>query len=340
MMPVTLLHTPVFDPPICAYSQFHQQNTRHAMKSPRLFRILALLPALLAPTAMAEYPLKIQQVTDNVYALVGELAQRSPENLANNSTHGVIITDAGVILVDPGGSYRGAEQIAAAIKTITDQPVKVVINSGGQDHRWLGNGYFKERGARIIASNAAIEDHHARTDRHLETLDNLIGEALTGTEPTYAEESFEDQMELSFGGVDLELYYRGPAHTPGDIFIWLPAQKVMFTGDIVYVERMLGIGPARNVESWIEVFESMASFEPLHIIPGHGSATDLATASRDTRDYLVFLYDNISRLLDEGADMMEAAALDQSRFSYLEVSEQIAGRNAQNLYEQLEFESF
>ena len=310
------------------------------MKIPNTLRwLIALLTISVFPAA-AEYPLKIEQVTDNVYALVGELAQRSPENLANNSTHGVIVTDDGVILVDPGGSYRGAQQIDTAIKTITDQPVKIVINSGGQDHRWLGNGYFRDQGARIIASAAAVEDHRARTDQHLAMLSNLIGDALAGTEPAYAEETFEDRMDLSLGGTNLELYYRGPAHTPGDSFIWLPDQQVMLTGDIVYVERMLGTGPAKNVKSWIQVFEAIAAFEPRHIVPGHGAPTDLATARRDTYDYLVFLYDNISRLLDEGADMMEATALDQSQFDYLEVSEQIAGRNAQNLYEQLELESF
>jgi len=303
-------------------------------------RWLTALVFLATVSAAAEYPLKIEQVTDNVYALVGELAQRSPENLANNSTHGVIVTDEGVILVDPGGSYRGAQQIDAAIKTITDQPVRLVINSGGQDHRWFGNDYFRDRGARIITSRAALEDHRARTKQHLANLTNLIGDVLNGTEPVYADETFEDRMDLTLGDTRLELHYRGPAHTPGDIFIWLPDQRVMLTGDIIYVERMLGIGPSRDVKSWIQVFEAIAEFEPLHIVPGHGSPTDLATARRDTYDYLVYLYDNISRLVDEGADIMEATALDQSRFDYLEVSEQIAGRNAQNLYEQLELESF
>lgn len=310
------------------------------MKIQNTLRWLIVLLSVSVFPAAAEYPLKIEQVTDNVYALVGELAQRSPDNLANNSTHGVIVTDDGVILVDPGGSYRGAQQIDAAIKTITDQPVKIVINSGGQDHRWFGNDYFRDRGARIIASSRAVEDHRARTQQHLANLTNLLGEVLDGTEPAYADETFAERMDLSLGGTNLELYYRGPAHTPGDIFIWLPDQRVMLTGDIIYVERMLGIGPSRDVKSWIQVFEAIADFEPLHIVPGHGSPTDLATARRDTYDYLVYLYDNISRLVDEGADMMEATALDQSQFDYLEVSEEIAGRNAQNLYEQLELESF
>jgi hypothetical protein len=53
----------------------------------------------------------VQKVTDNVYALVGELSQRSKTNLGNNSTHGVIITSKGVVLIDSGASYLGAKEI-------------------------------------------------------------------------------------------------------------------------------------------------------------------------------------------------------------------------------------
>jgi predicted acyltransferase (DUF342 family) len=54
---------------------------------------------------------EVQKVTDNVYALVGELSQRSKTNLGNNSTHGVIITSKGVVLIDSGASYLGAKEI-------------------------------------------------------------------------------------------------------------------------------------------------------------------------------------------------------------------------------------
>jgi predicted acyltransferase (DUF342 family) len=53
---------------------------------------------------------EVQKVTDNVYALVGELSQRSKTNLGNNSTHGVIITSKGVVLIDSGASYLGAKE--------------------------------------------------------------------------------------------------------------------------------------------------------------------------------------------------------------------------------------
>ncbi len=290
--------------------------------------------------AMSEYLLDIQKISPNVYALVGELAQRSPENYANNSTHGVIIGDEGVILIDPGGSYRGAQQIHDAIKTLTDKPVTYVINTGGQDHRWLGNGYFKQQGAHIITSSAALADHHERADDHLNSLSQFLGDTLEGTVPVYADETFDVEMKLQAGNINLEIYHVGAAHTLGDSFVWFPEQKIMFTGDIVYVERALGTGPAKNVKSWVQVFEKMAAYQPEIVVPGHGHAVDLETAKKDTYDYLVFLIENISRMLDEGVDLLDAVELDQSQFSYLEVFDEISRKNAQGVYEQLEFDSF
>ncbi len=290
--------------------------------------------------ALSDYPLETQEIGSGLYALVGEMEQRSPDNYANNSTHGVIVTDDGVVLIDSGGSYLGAKQIHDAIKGLTDKPVTLVINTGGQDHRWFGNGYFKEQGARIFTSEAALEDQHERADSQMARLENLIGDALEGTTPAYADETFESEKTLEVGGVTIELHHVSAAHTAGDSFVWLPEQKIMFSGDIVFTERALGTGPAGNVKSWIEVFEKMAAFQPDIVVPGHGHAGDLPTATRDTYDYLQFLVAQIGLMLDKGVDLQDAVDLDQSKFSYLKVFTGISRKNAQSVYEQLEFDSF
>lgn len=302
----------------------------------RLFLTMVLC-WFVAPAMAAE--LKVQHVVDNVYAIVGPHEQRNADNLANNATFGFVVTDEGVLLVDPGGSYKGAAQVHKAIQSVTDKPVKIVINSGGQDHRWLGNGYFKKLGARIIASEEAVEDHKARLNDYFFMLTNLMGkEALSGTEATFADETFENELDLIFGGERFEIRHVGPAHTLGDSFIWMPEKGVMFTGDIVYVERMLGTGPAANTASWLEVFEAMAEHEPKYIVPGHGPVTDLRRATQETYDYLVYLRSKIGAILNNGGLIEDGIAVDQSMFSHLQVFEQIAKRNAQAVYMQMEFE--
>jgi len=303
-----------------------------------MIRALVAVVVLVVPTSSLADVLDVQPVTQDVWAIVGPTEQRNPENLANNATFGLVVTAEGAVLMDPGGSWQGAEMLHAAIRTVTDQPVRYVINTGGQDHRWLGNGYWQAQGATVIASEAAVDDHNARAQNHMIALSQFLGNGLDGTEPAYANVTYETDYALEFGGLSFEIMHRGPAHTPGDSFVWLDERDVMFTGDIVYVDRLLGNGPARDTDSWIAVFEAMAAFGPTHIVPGHGRATDLATATRDTHDYLVNLRRRIGALIEAGGDIMDAPQIDQSAWAHLEQFEALAGRNAQATYEEMEWE--
>lgn len=305
------------------------------------FTCLLTLLFLLVPfsQSIADKGLQLNKVAENVYAIVGELGNRTSENLGNNATFGLVITTEGVVLIDSGGTYKGAEDIHRLIKSITDKPITTVINTGGQDHRWLGNGYFKEQGAALIASKKAVEDQKARTQDQFIRLGNLVGdEGLKGTDPVYAEQTFDDKLEFELGGVKFEIFHSGQAHTPGDSFVWLPQQNVMFTGDIVYTQRMLGIGSQSNSKSWINVYKSMAAYKPEHIVPGHGEATDMATANADTYDYLVFLRASVSAFIENGGDIVDIGKVDQSKFSRLLNHETLAGRNAQQVFTELEWE--
>ncbi|MFW5750616.1 MAG: MBL fold metallo-hydrolase, partial [Planctomycetota bacterium] len=113
---------------------------------------------LVAPSIALADVLDVEPVTDDVWAIVGPLEQRSPENLGNNASFGLVVTADGAVLIDPGGSWQGAEALHDAIRGVTDQPVTHVVNTGGQDHRWLGNGYWQAQGATVIASEAAVAD--------------------------------------------------------------------------------------------------------------------------------------------------------------------------------------
>lgn len=305
-------------------------------------KILKLLLALLifaCSQSWADGDLKLQQVTEGVYAIVGELGNRSAGNLANNATFGFVVTTEGVVLIDPGGTYQGAQKIDLLIKEVTDKPVVKVINTGGQDHRWLGNGYFQKQGAQIIASAAAVSDQKARTQDQFIRLGSLVGdEGLKGTDAVYADKTFKQQLEFKLGDTRFEIHHAGQAHTPGDSFIWLPQKKVMFTGDIVYVERMLGVGSQSNSKSWVRVYQTMAAYQPRYLIPGHGAATNLSQANKDTYDYLVFLRQAVTDFIEDGGDLTEISSVDQSKFDYLLNFKMLAGRNAQQVFTELEWE--
>ncbi|MGW8228465.1 MAG: MBL fold metallo-hydrolase [Gammaproteobacteria bacterium] len=278
-------------------------------------------------------------MTDNIYAIIGPLGNRDRQNLGNNATFGFVVTSDGVVLIDSGGTYQGAAEIHALIKTVTDKPVKIVINTGGQDHRWLGNGYFKKQGARLIANSKAVADQKARTRDQFFMMGNMVGDAgLKNTDAVYAEETFDDILKFTFGNTEFELHHAGHAHTPGDSYVWLPQQRIVFAGDIVYVQRMLGVTPVSNSKSWVTTFEAMAALQPKIVVPGHGHVTTLKEATAHTYDYLVFLRQAVSDFMDNGGGIENIGKLDQSSFSFLQNYEGLKGRNAQRVYEELEWE--
>jgi glyoxylase-like metal-dependent hydrolase (beta-lactamase superfamily II) len=283
--------------------------------------------------------LKLQQVTENVYAIVGSMENRSADNLGNNSTFGFVVTTKGVVLIDSGGTYQGAKRILKVIKQVTDKPVVTVINTGGQDHRWLGNGYFKNLGAKIIANTKAVEDQKARINDQLFMLNNLVGlKGVEGTEAVYAESTFDTDMKFTVGETKIEIYHAGSAHTSGDSFVWLPEQRVLFSGDIVFTERLLGILDHSSSKGWIKAFEAMASFNPRYVVPGHGHTTTLDKAKSDTYDYLKFIRHAISQFMDNDGDIADISTINQSTFSGLLSFDLLSGRNAQRVYSELEWE--
>lgn len=315
-----------------------------AKKKMKMFRqIISLLLISLFNTALADdiaqNQLQLQQLNPNIYAIVGDMDNRTASNFGNNATFGFVLTTQGVVLIDSGGTYQGARQIHQLVKQVTGQPITHVINTGGQDHRWLGNGYFKNLGAKIITSSAAVADQKARVNDQFFMLNELVGvDGVKGTEAVYAETTFDQSMELIVGDTRFELYHASPAHTPGDSFVWLPEQKIMFAGDIIFTERLLGILDHSSSKGWMESFEAISAFNPASIVPGHGHPTTLDKARSDTYDYLTFIRQAVTQFMDDGGDIADISTIDQSAFSKLISFDTLAGRNAQRVYSELEWE--
>lgn len=289
--------------------------------------------------AKENHGLELVNITEHVKAIVGPISNRTPDNLGNNATFGVVVTKEGVVLIDSGGSEQGAKAIHSLIKTVTDQPIKYVINTGGQDHRWFGNHYFKALGAKIITSTKAKQDQAARLSFQWDRLESLIGkEAIKGTEAEYADITFDENYDFQLGETKFEIRHKGQAHTPGDAFVWLPSEKLMFAGDIVYLDRMLGIGEQSNSKTWMDAFEAMAAYEPKTVIPGHGKPASLANAKASTYDYLHFLREEVGKILEDDGDMEAVSKVDQSKYKVLYNYQSLSGRNIQKVFSEMEFE--
>lgn len=304
--------------------------------------LLPLLAALAAhvPTGAAAVELRFEPVAEGIYAFIGETGGRNAGNEGLNANLGLVVTPAGAVLIDSGATLQGARQIHAAVRRVTTQPLRWVINTGGQDHRWLGNGYFASQGVELIAHAAGEADMRNRGNDHLQALRAALGAKAEGTLPVLPTrwlKAADERLEL--GGTVFELQHRGGAHTPGDLLVWLPGQRVLFSGDAVYVDRLLGVLPVSRTPQWLATFEQIERLAPARIVPGHGRVTDLATARAQTRDYLLALRAHMKKAVDDGTDMSAAVrSFDARPFLGLANAAELMPGNASRVYLELERE--
>jgi glyoxylase-like metal-dependent hydrolase (beta-lactamase superfamily II) len=181
---------------------------------------------------------------------------------------------------------------------------------------------------------------HNRGNDQLQALRAVLGAKADGTVPTLPTRWIGGRDErLVLGGVVVEFKHRGGAHTPGDLLVWLPAQRVLFSGDVVYVDRLLGVLPMSQTKAWLDSFAAIEALQPERIVPGHGRVCDIDQARRETRDYLAALRAHMKRAVDEGQDMSSAVrSFDGSDFARLLNAQELMPGNASRVFLELERE--
>lgn len=280
------------------------------------------------------------KVAEGVWSAIGATQYYSYENGGHNNNLSFIIGKEAVLVVNGGSSYLLAKALHEEIKKITSLPVKYVVDENGQSHAILGNGYWKEQGATIIAHEEALEEVNELGLSGLENLQKILKERAKGTELVEIDQTFEEHMELDLGEMKVELVRFGPAHSPGDISVVVPSQNVVIAGDMAFQQRLLPVFPETDTAAWLETWHS--EFAPyakdMIVIPGHGEATDFATVDQWTRGYLEYLRGKVAELLDEGGTLEDAYQIDQSPYKHLETFEQLAAKNAGRVFEAMEFE--
>lgn len=275
----------------------------------------------------------------NVYSAIGATAPPGYENSGHNNNLSFIITGDGVIVINGSAAYLLAKALHDEIKTLTDQPVKLVINENGQGHAMLGNGYWAEQSVPILAHVDAAHEFEERGYLSLQAMQRSNKGKAAGTKLTAPTVTFEDKYLIEMGDYKIEVLFLGPSHSPGDAVVWLPEQKLVIAGDMAFHERMLPIFEDTLTADWLETWD--AEFEKLgavYVIPGHGHPTNMAQVRRYTRDYLIYLRGKVGALLEDGGTLAEAYYVDQSPYAHLDTFNELATKNAGRVYEQMEFE--
>ncbi|WP_343670972.1 MBL fold metallo-hydrolase [Paraburkholderia heleia] len=236
---------------------------------------------------LEEKKVTFTQLSENAYAYTTE----------GDPNSGVIIGDDGVLIVDTTATPAMAQDLIAKIRTVTDKPIKYVVLSHYHAVRVLGaSAYFKEGAQQIIASRGTyemiVERGEADMRSEIERFPRLFAGVETVPGLTWPTLVFEKEITLFLGKLEVKIAHLGSGHTKGDTVVWLPQQKVLFSGDLVEYDAACYCGDAQLAE-WPATLEALRSLGAEKLVPGRGPALlDPAEVNKGldyTRDFVTTL---------------------------------------------------
>ncbi|TVP88601.1 MAG: MBL fold metallo-hydrolase [Thioalkalivibrio sp.] len=280
-----------------------------------------------------------QEVSEGVWSAIGATQPHTYENSGHNNNLSFVITDDGVVVVNAGDNYLLAKSLHDEIRKVTDQPVRYVVLENGQGHAMLGMNYWQDQGVPVIAHVDAAREIEENGPALLARLQQRSRDKAFRTRLGTPDRVFTDRLDLEMGDETIEVLYLGPAHSPGDIVVWMPERKVVISGDVAFHERMLPVFEDTDTAGWIETWDRFMDLGAEIIIPGHGGPVEgYETVTRYTRDYLVYMREEVQKILDAGGGLNDAYEIDQSAYAHLDTFHELARRNAALIFQQMEFE--
>jgi cyclase len=234
----------------------------------------------------AKFDFLLTPIADNVYSIISpSFGLPTPENKGWNSNSHFVVTEKGVLLFDTGSSELIGNAIKKAIESVTDKPVLWVVNSHSHADHWFGNAAFSDTvtdiDVEIITSNQALNTMKEDGPGAVEFYSRVTKGAIGSTQLLYPTLLLTQDTKRNFGGVDVEFIFANDGHSPGDVLMWLPKQKIIFGGDVLSSDWMPIITGHGNVPNLIDSLYVIAKLNPAIVLTGHGSATSVKSVIRD-----------------------------------------------------------
>lgn len=279
--------------------------------------------------------IRLIPVSEHSYYVEGLSELGSPLNRNYISNAGVVIAPDGVVVIDALGSVDLARQLIGQIRQVTTKPIThVIVTHYHADHIY-GLQAFRAVGAQIIAQEKGrlyltSDTAQLRLEASRQDLAPWVDES-TVLQPADLWVSSDFRLKLS--GWEFDLLAVGPAHTPDDLVVYLPQDRVLFAGDLVFRGRIPFVGTADSA-GWIKAIDRLLSLDAQVVVPGHGPySREPLRDLRFTRDYLQFLRDRLTPAAKNLDDFEEVyRSIDWSPYERVPLFKEANRMNAYNVF--------
>ncbi len=248
---------------------------------------------------LEEKKVTFEQLSEHAWAYTAE----------GDPNTGIVIGDDSVVVCDTQATPAMAADVIRRIRQVTDKPIKYVVLTHYHAVRVLGASAY---GAEQILASQDTRDlivERGKQDKASEI--GRFPRLFAGVETvppgmTWPTMTFVGKMTLWLGGVEVQLLQLGRGHTKGDTVVWLPKDKILFSGDLVEFGATPYAGDAYFTD-WPETLDALAALQPTKLVPGRGAALQtpalVAEGLSQTKSFVSDVYASVQAGVAAGHDL-------------------------------------
>ena len=248
---------------------------------------------------LEEKKVSFTRLSDHAYAYTAE----------GDPNTGVVIGDDAVMVIDTQATPAMAQDVIRRIREVTDKPIKYVVLSHYHAVRVLGASAYRPE--HIIASEDTLALIHERGEQDKASEIGRFPRLFRAVESvppglTWPTLSFSGRLRLWLGKLEVHILQLGRGHTKGDTVVWLPAERILFSGDLVEFDATPYAGDA-YFSDWPQTLDAIAALKPLQLVPGRGAAlqteAQVAAGLQGTRDFVSDVFAAVKAGAAAGKDL-------------------------------------
>ena len=283
-----------------------------------------------------DYKLKPQKVSENIWCFFGKTEVPSKENGGFMANSCYIKAKDSYILIDTGANYNFAKQAYEAMQKIEDLKVSTIIITHEHDDHWMGNSFYKDRFNSIIYAPKSINENYNENSkpRIFEILDK---NEMENTKVIKADVVVSDEKVINISDKTIKIIpTKLTAHTKDDLIVYLPDEKVIFTGDIIMNQRVTSNRDG-SVIGTLKAIDLINSYDWNTLIAGHGTITD-KKATDFTTKYFTLLKTRVLEAIEAGITADEISkVVTMDDFKDVAMFGELNSRNVFDAFRELEF---
>ena len=300
---------------------------------------LAVAPVIGRVPARAATTLGAVEVAPGVFVHEGRYEVQSPQNRGDMSNASFIVGNDAVAVIDTLGSASAGADLRAAIRSITDKPVRYVINTHMHPDHVFGNAAFKADNPQFVGHHKLKAALLARTDSYMAGGKRMMGDdVFAGSEIVLPTLEVAGKLTLDLGGRTLVCEAQKTAHTDNDLIVTDDASNTAFFGDLLFSGHIPTLDG--SLRGWLALIDELERRQAARVVPGHGPhAMQLPSALEPEKRYWSVVAADVRKLIKEGKDIVEATHVaGQSERGKWKLFDDYHVRNVTAAFAELEWE--